>query len=120
MIIHLAFAINCDCLDQKRQLENTNLKSHRERIVSGLILSTNAQASVGLDLGGCPVAYPLPYGENLGETEVRVDIITNIDSALVIVFVKSFVLALTLAFFIAFIIIFVLAFVITLITSSGR
>ena len=28
------------------------------------------QASVGLDLGGCPVAYPLPYGENLGETEV--------------------------------------------------
>jgi len=27
------------------------------------------KASVGLDLGGCPVAYPLPYGENLGETE---------------------------------------------------
>ena len=57
------------------------------------------------------MAYPLPYGENLGETEVRVDIITNIDSALVIVFVKSFVLTLPLAFFIAF----VLAFVITLV-----
>ena len=102
MIIHLAFAINCDCLDQKRQLENTNLKSNRVRIMSGLIQPTNAQASVGLDLGGCPVAYPLPYGENLGETEVRVDIITNITSALVIVFVISFVIALVPDFFIAF------------------
>ena len=102
MIIHLAFAINCDCLDQKRQLENTNLKSHRERIVSGLILSTNAQASVGLDLGGCPVAYPLPYGENLGETEVRVNIIANTTSALVIVFVISFIIAFVPAFFIVF------------------
>ena len=27
------------------------------------------KASVGLDLAGCPVAYPLPYGEYLGETE---------------------------------------------------
>ena len=27
------------------------------------------QASVGLDLAGCPVAYPLPYGEYLDETE---------------------------------------------------
>ena len=103
MIIHLAFAINCDCLDQKRQLENTNLKSHRERIVSGLILSTNAQASVGLDLGGCPVAYPLPYGENLGETEVLLDIIiTNIIDALVIVFVISYIIAFVPAFFIVF------------------
>ena len=36
------------------------------------------QASVGLDLGGCPVAYPLPYGENLGETEVVTIVLVHI------------------------------------------
>ena len=30
---------------------------------------TILKASIGLDLSGCPVAFPLPYGENLGETE---------------------------------------------------
>jgi len=30
---------------------------------------TIMKASIGLDLSGCPVAFPLPYGENLGETE---------------------------------------------------
>jgi len=30
---------------------------------------TILKASIGLDLSNCPVAFPLPYGENLGETE---------------------------------------------------
>ena len=30
---------------------------------------TILKASLGIDLSSCPVAFPLPYGENLGETE---------------------------------------------------
>ena len=53
-------------------LETFNLLSVGDRNTlygQNVCCLTIMKASIGLDLSGCPVAFPLPYGENLGETE---------------------------------------------------
>eukprot|EP00090_Calanus_glacialis_P000847 TRINITY_DN10598_c0_g1_i1.p1 TRINITY_DN10598_c0_g1~~TRINITY_DN10598_c0_g1_i1.p1 ORF type:complete len:473 (+),score=138.14 TRINITY_DN10598_c0_g1_i1:101-1519(+) len=53
-------------------LETFNLLSVSDRNTlygQNVCCLTILKASIGLDLSGCPVAFPLPYGENLGETE---------------------------------------------------